>query len=236
MAKENKRQRSKEKKKDQTPPPVPAEETLPEPDAEETTPEPACTCMTDRRAVEILFAVTQDPKDIPDMTDWDDEGCANELKENIGLLEPNDANVIKERFPEEADAALDRFTELGFAIPEPKPAAEPAKKSSKASKTKAEKKEKPAGEKKKGPPPRFTEYDEYGFGIGSNGHKFVEYLKTGPKTMKECKEADWNPTKATFMDPMKKLIEAGKAKKHEDGKIELIGFPGKKAPAKGKAT
>lgn len=219
MAKENKRQRS-DKKKDQT---VPEPKTDDIPDPEDTTPEPAAA-MTDRRAVEILFAVTQDPKDIPeDMTDWDDEGCANELKENVGLLEPNDANVIKERFPEEADLALARFTELGFKVPEPK-AEEPKKgKSGKVTgKGKTEGKAKPAGEKKKGGPgPKAGGPD--GPGVIGSIHEFL--TGAGKKGISEDQILAKLSERFPDRDPvaMKKTIRAqlpGRMAKEKGLKIE----------------
>lgn len=234
-----KKDKGNPKKKDQkAPEPAAAEETMPEPEAE-VTPEPqdeeTQVTMTDRRAVEILFAVTMKEEDRPKVDDFTDTQCAAELKENVGLLGPEDRKTIMEQFPEDGEAAWSHFQALradlaGKEAKEDKKAGKAAGKAKKDKAPAAEKpsKEKkkdsvpaPAGEKRKGPPPKFTERDEYGFGIGSANHEFIEFLKSGPKSMKECKDAAWNKGGGTFYNAFNQLVKEGKAEKTSDGKMQL---------------
>lgn len=195
--------------------------------------------ITDRLAVEILFAVTMKPEDRPKVEDFTDLQCKAELKENIGLLAPEDRKAILEQFPEDGEAAWAHFQALradlaGKKVKEEKRAGKAAGKGNKDKAPAGEKlpKEKkagkrdgdvpaPVGEKRKGPPPKFTERDEYGFGIGSANHDFIEFLKSGPKTMKECKDAAWNKGGGTFYNAFNQLVKGGKAEKTSDGKMKL---------------
>lgn len=166
------------------------------------------------KVLDALFATVLDEKDRPDTSAFTEEQISKELHDNSELLRAEDKPAILSL--DEGEMIWDFLCGLRKEL-----AGEKVAKQTKADK-KTQKVEKPKKEKKV----KHTttkDRDKYGFIIGSNGHKFVEFLKTGPKTMRECQDAPWNPTRATFMDPMKKLITNGKAVKHQDGKIELIG-------------
>ena len=172
----------------------------------------------ERKALAALFLAAQ-PEPFPNVAEFTEEQVQAELAENIGILEEGDKITI--------EALEDGPAIWGFLCGMRKDLAEKKVEEQTTGKGKGKGGSKKArgGKKATGKKAASSaDRDAYGFIIGSNGHKFVEYLKKeGPKTMGECKKADWNPTGATFNDPLKKLIATGKAVKHQDGKIELIG-------------
>lgn len=155
MAKDKgKKNKSNPKKKDQTvpEPTAAADDSMPEPQDEGTQ-----AAMTDRRAVEILFAVTMKEEDRPKMEDFTDLQCSAELKENIGLLAPEDGKTVLEQFPEDGEAAWSHFQALraDLAGEKTKEEKKAGKAAGKAKKNKAPAAEKPPKEKKTKEPKKF---------------------------------------------------------------------------------